>query len=148
MSWREQRHGGFVFLWRRGWPLVAELLAEGELRASDVAVVWALAARQHSAAGTSRASVQSIAKETGSSPATVSHALRRLARARLVARVGNPRSRPPLYSINPCLIANGSRKQQAYAGKYFAAAWADMPEPTPATEAAVKARQAPAHHAA
>jgi len=64
MSWREQRHGGFVFLWRRGWPLVAELLAEGELRASDVAVVWALAARQHSAAGTSRASVQSIAKET------------------------------------------------------------------------------------
>ena len=135
-----------MFLWRRGWPLIAELLAEGEIRAGDVAILWALAARQHSAAGTSRASVRSLAEEVGGSATTVSQALRRLSRNRLVARVGHPRSRPALYSLSPYLVANGNRKQQAHAARYFAAAWADLPPPAPVTEAAVRHRHALAKH--
>ena len=139
-------NGGFVFLKRQACPVLVGLLADGDLREGDVVVLLQLLLRIHNRSGKARASIRSLAAETGSSKTTVAHSVRRLRRAGLVVKGEGPHSRPASYFISPVIGTNGSWSERSRSEWMFSLAMRNSPPPAPVTPAAVRHRHALAKH--
>ena len=132
-KWIQFRRQG---LWR-----MQALVQEGQLRQSDVVVLMTMALHQNMQTGDVRITLAELCKQLRGGVGPMSHCLRRLRAAGLLARVGGLTGNG-YYVVSPLVSSCGGPRERRNHERLFKAALEQQVPVRPATPAAVAARHA------
>jgi len=131
----------WIQLRRQGLLQMQALVQEGQLRQSDVVVLMTMALHQNMQTGDVRITLVELCKQLHGGVGPMSHCLRRLRAAGLLARVGGLTG-VGYYVVSPSVATCGGPRERRNHARLFDAALRQAVPVKPATASAIKARHA------